>query len=619
VHITRIQVEEGFLHGLDLILGTGLTVIIGARGTGKSSLLELIRFALGSESFTEQAEERGGEQAKAVLATGRVVLTLEHDGEIFEVERSASDPVPAAATRVSHMATILGQNEIEAVAAQPLGRLRLLDRLRPAGMDERSVGGLIPRLSSLTADIRGTLNDIAEVRRRLASLSEVPAQLQAAIAEQAATLSVVEGTRNQDATLQGLQQQASILAMDAEMLSEARKRIDRFSERLHACLSGSIELDPWPSVSTDGDLLADVRVEVQAASDAVQTALRRLGRASSELTKLSGGNQVRRTNLDNQIREIRMALNQILAGEGAVTRRVDELREQQGQLNALSERLELRSSQLEALQSERRELYRAVEAARDARSSSRQSAAEAINSALRPYVKITLRRSARRAQYTVNLVNALRGSGIHYNRLAPDIANVLTPLELVELAERGEVQQLATRVEIAADRAANVVAQLMSTSLGELIASPIDDAADFHLFVGDDYRPTDQLSIGQRCTTVLPILLGLHGRVLGFDQPEDNLDNAYIAETLVARLRTREADDQLLISSHNPNIPVLGEADHVVVLASDGRRGWVDHAGRLDDTATVTAITSLLEGGAEAFARRWAFYESSRRGSSLEP
>ena len=187
--------EEGFLHGLDVTLGPGLNVIIGARGTGKSSLLELIRFSLGSESFTEQAEERGLVQARAVLDTGRVVLTLEHDGELFEIERSAFAPVPEAARRIAPMTSILGQNELEAVAAQPIGRLRLLDRFRPTGDEERSVGALLPRLSSLTADIHGTLSEIREIQRRLAALSEVPNQLQAAISDQAATLSAIESTR----------------------------------------------------------------------------------------------------------------------------------------------------------------------------------------------------------------------------------------------------------------------------------------------------------------------------------------------------------------------------------------------------------------------------------------
>ena len=53
--IERVQVDEGFLDGLDLELVPGLNVIIGARGTGKTSLLELIRFALGAPAFTEQA------------------------------------------------------------------------------------------------------------------------------------------------------------------------------------------------------------------------------------------------------------------------------------------------------------------------------------------------------------------------------------------------------------------------------------------------------------------------------------------------------------------------------------------------------------------------------------
>ena len=52
----------------------------------------------------------------------------------------------------------------------------------------------------------------------------------------------------------------------------------------------------------------------------------------------------------------------------------------------------------------------------------------------------------------------------------------------------------------------------------------------------------------------------------------------------------------------------LGEADFVVRLGSDGRRGFVEHAGELTAPATVRAITSVMEGGVEAFERRAAFY-----------
>ena len=46
--IERVQVEEGFLDGLDLRFTKGLNVLIGPRGSGKTSVIELIRFCLGA-------------------------------------------------------------------------------------------------------------------------------------------------------------------------------------------------------------------------------------------------------------------------------------------------------------------------------------------------------------------------------------------------------------------------------------------------------------------------------------------------------------------------------------------------------------------------------------------
>ncbi len=98
------------------------------------------------------------------------------------------------------------------------------------------------------------------------------------------------------------------------------------------------------------------------------------------------------------------------------------------------------------------------------------------------------------------------------------------------------------------------------------------------------------------------------------DQPEDHLDNAFVTSTLVETLRQRESGDQVILASHNANVPVLGEADLVVHMASDGRRGFVLHAGALDDPDTVQAVTDVMEGGADAFQRRADFYAEHGHG-----
>ena len=92
--IERIQIEDGFLDGLDVQFADGLNVVIGARGTGKTSLIELIRFALGASAFTEDAARRGHQQALSVLQGGQVTLVIREGQDRFVVNRGSRDEAP---------------------------------------------------------------------------------------------------------------------------------------------------------------------------------------------------------------------------------------------------------------------------------------------------------------------------------------------------------------------------------------------------------------------------------------------------------------------------------------------------------------------------------------------
>lgn len=303
-----------------------------------------------------------------------------------------------------------------------------------------------------------------------------------------------------------------------------------------------------------------------------------------------------------------MALNRLREGVGAITKRVDELQERKGQLDALIELREARLARLAQLTHARAAKYDELDALRQARFESRQRVAQRLNELIGPTIRVDVTRSAAVVGYVQALVNALRGSGIHYNTLAPQLARDLSPLELVAAAETLDIGLLSSSSDISTERAAAVLRFLRGSDTADLIAAPIDDSVTLELLDGTDYKATDSLSIGQRCTVVLPILLASHDSVLLVDQPEDHLDNAFVTSTLVGTLRSRDPEDQLLFSSHNPNIPVLGEADQVIVLGSNGRRGFKLHQGRLDDPSVVNYVTALMEGGAEAFRRRAEFY-----------
>ena len=86
--IEQVQIEDGFLDDLDVRFTAGLNVLIGARGTGKTSLIELIRFALGATAFTEDAARRGKQQALNVLQGGQVTVVLLDGEDRFVVTRA---------------------------------------------------------------------------------------------------------------------------------------------------------------------------------------------------------------------------------------------------------------------------------------------------------------------------------------------------------------------------------------------------------------------------------------------------------------------------------------------------------------------------------------------------
>ena len=606
--VERVQIEDGFLNGLDVRFAPGLNVLIGARGTGKTSLIELIRFALGAQGFTEDAARRGNQQAVSVLQGGQVTVTL-RDGEgRFVVTRGARDEMPRS-TRPIPPVTVLAQSEIEAVGAQASGRLHLIDRFRPnRGEADQQRSSLIAMVRSLTAEIGGFRNELSYINEQILEMQTVRGERFEAVAQQQDLLKSIEATAKDREELTELQARAAVLGVRSAVYERTTTTLDSFRRELIGIAAGLGEIEEWPDSAGAIDLLKGVKSRIAEAANALKTTIGIVEVAGNDVQKLIEQNSADRLITDEKARASRRALDELQAGAGALTRQVEILTEREAQLGALEDLANDRVVRVAELQRQRRDIFKELEEVLAERFESRMQIANRLNSELRPEIKTDVIESGMTNSYA-NIISAtLRGSGLHYNTLAPLLATRMSPLELVEAVESNSVQAVTEAVDIASERATNLITYLQSRDLTDLVAAPVDDTVELALLDGIDYKGSDYLSIGQRCTVVLPILLSGSGELLIIDQPEDHLDNAFITETLVERLRDRQPTDQFILASHNANIPVLGEADFVVRLGSDGRRGFVEHAGQLDDLATVRAITSVMEGGVEAFERRAAFY-----------
>lgn len=129
-----------------------------------------------------------------------------------------------------------------------------------------------------------------------------------------------------------------------------------------------------------------------------------------------------------------------------------------------------------------------------------------------------------------------------------------------------------------------------------------------------DFRNNSQISLGQNAVAILLLILQASSslyddRPLLMDQPEDDLDNSYIYTTLTKSFKELKGKRQLILSTHNANLPVGGDAENIVVLDYNGKNCYLKYNGSLEQKTICRQVLSIMEGGQEALQERNKNYE----------
>jgi hypothetical protein len=135
----------------------------------------------------------------------------------------------------------------------------------------------------------------------------------------------------------------------------------------------------------------------------------------------------------------------------------------------------------------------------------------------------------------------------------------------------------------------------------------INDVVDVELIRDDGTSAgttNGTLSEGQRNTVLLNLLLARGEGPVIVDQPEDELDSNFIYRALVTDLRAAKEKRQIIVATHNANIPVNADAELIYALEAHGGRGACLTSGGLDRSEVSKTVLDIMEGSAEAFRRR---------------
>jgi DNA repair exonuclease SbcCD ATPase subunit len=613
--VEKIEISGGFLPGLSISIPRGLTCIIGARGSGKSTLAEAVRFALCGVSA---APKHCADLIQANLAGGALVtITALADGSNrYTIKRGLKQSPVLLASDGRAINTVdldrgtflpldaYSSLEIEAIADEALGHKRrnLLDELRSEQMRtiHLSLGDSARALETNADRIRTAQRTIVDLTEQIEELGDVRARLGAlAPSDRESAEDFVRLSRQQQldqrevAKLDSVDRDLKTLEENLERLRKGAQNV--FAPRLTEEQSANVD-----ALRRYEKLLAASMAPVEKHLSAIQT---RIHDAQGALAQARQNVAEIHTSHAGDLARLN-ALNQAASEQARVRA---SLEQQVAKLEALEhQRVEIQA-ELETLLEQRKSLKTDHILMRDQVSTLRDEVASELQHEAGERVRIRVMRNADHMSYQEMLVDALKGARVRNQNEILATLMQLRPEQLAQLIHANDLDSFDELTHFGAERSRKILDSFReSVDPLALEITAIEDRIAIELNVATAGRPhfkdASDLSRGQKCTALLPILLARRDNPLIIDQPEDNLDNHFIFETVVNAVQRMKKRRQMIFITHNANIPVLAEAELVLVMTSDGRVGAVEKCGSVDECREQ--IIDLLEGGREAFALR---------------
>lgn len=643
--LERVQIAGGFWDGLDVKLKPDLNCVIGGRGTGKSALLEILRYAFDIPAKTQENVRQAQSLLENVFPPGaratvhfkvgsaryRVERVSGRAPQVFRADQDESLPVaPADLLPVQ----VYGQKEIYQISLDPEFQLRLIDDyvadpLKPLIEEENR---LLRRLRN-NADRIMHLEEVIEAsQEQLARLGAIQEEIR-----RMEELDFVERVKEKD----HYEREKRLLDDAGAQVEEVLKALDDFmpNRRLDPDVLSGEAIEKLPNreiLQTQRKLLEEINAHLKHKIVSLQ------GEVAQEWSAGEAERNAWRADYIEQEKAYQDVVHEF-AKEGEVgPDRYIQLQQRQAELEDLARKVEGHKDEIIKLRESREQWLTALRNVRHQQYQIRCQKADDLTESLNK-VRITLWPEGHRDAYKAYLNELFKGLYVrkaesdrlaevkaaetereaqrpvekdgetHY--LIPEIPRYLDPIDLAT-AIRAEQQradedesQLATRFGVESDAMRRNIAGVNQQQLLELEVFTVPDLPVIELQVESGllgYRRLDRLSVGQKCTVLLSIVLLEGSAPLLIDQPEDDLDNQFIFDQIVETLRQERGKRQFLIATHNANIPVSGDADLILVFEAGGEHAWIAEGGigSLDVESVKRFVADILEGGSEAFRIR---------------
>lgn len=594
--IESISFQGGKFDGQTIMFSRELNTLIGIRGSGKSSVLEAVRYVLGltaqmdkdyKESLVKNVFGFGGKATLSVIDKhGKRYSVSRIFGERINVLDDNGNDLNINPISLFDGVQYFGQKDLSSSADHENGLL------------EKLISGRVGQPSNLDSCV----NELVRTVERLLDVSKIPQQMTEVTTQQTELehkLSIFE----EKGVADKLKKQSGY-ATDTTKLDAVKNRIDAILRDIRNAYSknsvASNALDGYNS-----DFNKDIFEDVSAVLSLIDVQLTQIGSCIAEIEKQRRGMEdivsrlkERTDSLADEFAEIKREIKDETLDVDSFVKMTTELQKTKEKLKQLSEEASTKSKIEASFTKATRERNDALLTSYNAY----KAETDRINQN-QTELRIEIIFKGDLEGFKSQLKNDFKGTGISdtkYQAICDAFTDYAAIIEDWIIHDGNKLKNIVTSSEYAK------MEDKLCNQYEELLSRQVENKVDIY-YHGKLLR---QHSIGQRASAlILFILTQDDNDVILIDQPEDDLDNKVIYDEVITAIVQKKPYMQFVFATHNANIPVLGDSERVLVV--EFQESKIDVAqGNIDLDSTHKQIVDIMEGGKEAFDKRQLIYTS---------
>ncbi len=610
-YIKSISFKGGKLDGTTVYLNHSMNNLIGIRGSGKSSILEAIRYALDINLTKDQNVdfEYKNNLINALLSSGGKItcILVDDQGNEYKTEKILGDR-----TNIYKDSELQLGLKPNAIVKKPIyfGQKDLSqigDSLSTEYLISKLIGDrLINKKREIENKNQVILNLLNEIKRVDANLDT-----KSAYEERLAELKLKIQVFKDNEIDKKLEKQIAF-NKDINFI----KRVDKFEVKIIDALDEFIQEydDGFENFKTyiskenitDIEKVSQSLISFEIIFDDLRNILISLITKNEELTETQKGFTNKYNELKEEFSKIKrdIKLPNIQADDYVkYTKELDLTKAQLSELEKLSKKkkelqIQLKQS-LVSLQGLWHNEFEIIQ--EEIKKVNYGQPLVVINGQEIPVIKIKVDFKKNTDNFKSYLKENLRGSNLRDNNIQTIIDNYSDLISVFNdfSIENSNINNSLSETQL------HTFKEYFKSNIGAFLTYRIPDKFEI-IYRG---RPLNEHSLGQRASALIIFLLTLKDSdLIIIDQPEDDLDNQTIYNDVIKVLKELKNTSQFIFATHNPNIPVLGDCEQIVSCKYHSNSIETD-LGSIDDETIRKKIVDIMEGGEEAFNNRKIIYE----------